>query len=88
MNAHERWTYQLPRVAIEENVDSTDSALDEIVSSFPCMNFFLHVQDFEQVPFFFHLVMQFKLYSYHLLCAISFAKYSRLTNNLNVNWVK
>ena len=48
MNAHERWTYQLPRVAIEENVDSTDSALDEIVSSFPCMNFFLHVQDFER----------------------------------------
>ena len=40
------------------NMDSTDSALDEIVS-YSCMNTCLYVQDFQYVLDFFHLLSNF-----------------------------
>ena len=41
-----------------ENMDSTDSALNEIVS-YSCMNTCLYVQDFQYVLDFFHLLSNF-----------------------------
>ena len=88
-----RYLCELPCVVKEETMDSIDSALDEIFSSF--LHEFLSVfeQDFEQVSDFFHLRIQLKYYRpfaeecHNLSCLIFFekGKYSRLTKNLMVN---
>ena len=52
---------ELPCVTKEETMDSTDSALDEIVSSILHEFLSVYIQDFQQVPdFFFQLGIQLR----------------------------
>ena len=51
----------MPGVAKEETMDSTDSTLDEIVSS-SCINFCLYIKNFELVFDFLDLGIQLKFY--------------------------
>ena len=84
---------KLSCVAKEQTMDSTDSALGEIGSSFLHEFLSAYIQEFEQMSDFFHLGILLKCYRpfaegcYNLLCVIfsGKGKYSRLTKTFKVN---
>ena len=81
---------------LKQTMDSTDSTLGEIVSSFLHEFLSAYIQEFEQVSDIFRLGIQLKFNRpfseecYKLLCVIFFGKgkYSRLMKTFKVNWVK